>query len=63
MVVAEQIVSYPPEVNDKVGQYCVDHSVHLPGYFKEHKEFTELNVGKPGILPVLCKWITDCVCR
>ena len=52
MVMAEQIVSFPPEVNDKVGQYCVDHSVSLPGYFKEHKEFTEQNVGKPGMTPL-----------
>jgi hypothetical protein len=45
---AEQIVSFPPEVNEKVGQYCIDHSVSLPGYFKEHKEFTEQNVRNTG---------------
>ena len=63
MVVAEQIVSFPPEVNDKVGQYCVDHSVHLPGYFKEHKEFTEQNVGKPGMSSPRVKRVTDIMYR
>jgi len=45
----EQIVSFPPEANEKVGQYCIDHSVSLPGYFKEHKEYTEQNYPNPGI--------------
>lgn len=47
MTMAEQIVSYPPEVSEKVGQYCIEHSVSLPGYFKEHKEYAEQNVASP----------------
>jgi hypothetical protein len=49
MTLTEQIVSFPPEVNEKVGQYCIDHSVSLPGYIKEHKEYTEQNVANPSI--------------
>lgn len=49
MTLPEQVVSFPPEVNEKVGQYCVEHSVSLPGYFKEHKEYTAQNVASPGI--------------
>jgi hypothetical protein len=45
----EQIVSFPPETNEKVGQYCIDHSVVLPGYMAEHKEYTEQNVANPSI--------------
>ena len=45
----EQILSFPPEVNEKVGQYCIDHSVSLPGYIKEHKEYTEQNVVNPSM--------------
>ena len=45
----EQIVSFPPEVNEKVGQYCIDHSVSLPGYMQEHKEYTEQNVANPSM--------------
>jgi hypothetical protein len=48
MTLTEQIVSFPPEVNEKVGQYCIDHSTPLPGYFKEHKEYTEQNVVNPS---------------
>lgn len=48
MTMAEQIVSFPPEVNEKVGQYCIEHSTPLPGYFKEHKEYTEQNVANPS---------------
>lgn len=44
----ENIVSFPPEVNEKVGQYCIDHSVSLPGHIKEHKEYTEQNVVNPS---------------
>jgi hypothetical protein len=43
MKMVENIVSFPPEVNEKVGQYCIDHSISLPGHFKEHKEYTEQN--------------------
>jgi len=43
----QEVVSFPPEVNEKVGQYCIDHSVSLPGYFKEHKEYTEQNYPNP----------------
>jgi predicted O-methyltransferase YrrM len=43
MKMVENIVSFPPEVNEKVGQYCIDHSMSLPGHFKEHKEYTEQN--------------------
>lgn len=49
MTLTEQIVSFPPEANEKVGQYCVDHSMSLPGYIKEHKEYTEQNVGNLGV--------------
>jgi hypothetical protein len=49
----EQIVSFPPEANEKVGQYCIDHSVSLPGYFKEHKEYTEQNYPNPGIYIII----------
>jgi len=48
MTMTEQIVSFPPEVNEKVGQYCIDHSVSLPEYFKEHKEYTEQYVVNPS---------------
>jgi hypothetical protein len=48
----EEIVSFPPEVNGKVGQYCIEHSVSLPGYFKEHKEFTDTTVGNSSEIPV-----------
>lgn len=53
MTMAEQIVSFPPEVNEKVGQYCIDHSVSLPGYFKEHKEYAEQNVANPSSFSTL----------
>jgi predicted O-methyltransferase YrrM len=49
MTLTQQIVSFPPEANEKVGQYCVDHSVSLPEYINEHKEFTEQNVANAGI--------------
>jgi len=52
MTMSEHIVTFPPEVNDKVGQYCIDHSVSLPGYFKEHKEYTEQNVANPSTYPL-----------
>lgn len=48
---SEQIVSFPPEVNEKVGQYCIDHSVSLPGYMQEHKEYTEQNVANSSMFP------------
>jgi hypothetical protein len=34
---------------ENVGQYCIEHSVSLPNYFKEHKEYTEQNVPQQGI--------------
>jgi hypothetical protein len=49
MKMVETIVSFPPEVNEKVGQYCIDHSMSLPGHFKEHKEYTEQNAVNPSI--------------
>jgi hypothetical protein len=48
---SEQIVTFPAEANEKVGQYCIDHSVPLPGYFKEHKDYTEQNVANPSSSP------------
>jgi hypothetical protein len=56
-MMAEQIVSFPPEVNEKVGQYCIEHSMSLPGYFKEHKEYTEQNVANPSISLFILKLI------
>jgi hypothetical protein len=46
----EPIVTFPPEAHEKVGQYCIEHSVSLPKYFKEHKEYTEQNYPTPGNL-------------
>src|SRR5271154_5198245 len=68
MTMSEQIVTFPAEANDKVGQYCIDHSVPLPGYFKEHKDYTEQNVANPSTCPQtphthLDVFLTHLACR